>query len=132
MTKKVKILVVEDDKFLLKVYNHKLTKEGFDVVLATTGEEGVTKAMSEIPDLILLDIILPRKNGFDVLSDLKLNSNTKNIPVIILSNLGQEEDVKTGMELGAIDYLVKTDVGIHKLVNIVKKHLVKSSKKDNL
>jgi len=123
--KKVKILMVEDDRFLRKIYRDKLTKAGFEFIEATNGIEGTNKVISERPDLVLLDLILPRKNGFDVLIDMKSNKNTKNIPVIILSNLGQESDVKRGLTLGAQDYLVKTEVSLSEVVDKVKEWLVK-------
>jgi len=127
MDQKKKILLIEDDKFLLKLYSDKLNREGFEVSMAITGEEGLGKVAAEKPDLVLLDIILPQKNGFDILSEIKLNSATKNIPVIILTNLGQDSDIKTGFELGAVDYLVKTDFSITKLPEIVRKYLASSA-----
>src|SRR3989338_3248332 len=127
MDQKKKILIIEDDKFLLKLYSDKLNREGFEVSMAITGEEGLGKVAAEKPDLVLLDIILPQKNGFDILSEIKLNSATKNIPVIILTNLGQDSDIKTGFELGAVDYLVKTDFSITKLPEIVRKYLMSSA-----
>lgn len=127
MDQKKKILLIEDDKFLLKLYSDKLNREGFEVSMAITGEEGLSKVAAEKPDLVLLDIILPQKNGFDILSEIKLNPVTKNIPVIILTNLGQDSDIKTGFELGAADYLVKTDFSITKLPEIVRKYLASSA-----
>ena len=127
MDQKKKILLIEDDKFLLKLYSDKLNREGFEVSMAITGEEGLGKVAAEKPDLVLLDIILPQKNGFDILSEIKLNPATKNIPVIILTNLGQDSDIKTGFELGAVDYLVKTDFSITKLPEIVRKYLASSA-----
>lgn len=127
--KKIRILIIEDDKFLIKLYNDKLTRAGFDVSMAISGEEGLAKVENEKPDIVLLDVILPQKNGFDILSELKLNPDTKNIPVIILTNLGQESDIKTGLELGAADYLVKTDFSINKLPEKVKTVLAARLKK---
>ena len=127
MDQKKKILLIEHDKFLLKLYSDKLNREGFEVSMSITGEEGLGKVAAEKPDLVLLDIILPQKNGFDILSEIKLNSATKNIPVIILTNLGQDSDIKTGFELGAVDYLVKTDFSITKLPEIVRKYLASSA-----
>jgi len=124
--KKVKILMIEDDRFLRKIYRDKLTKAGFEFIEATNGIEGTNKVISERPDLVLLDLILPRKNGFDVLIDMKSNKNTKDIPVIILSNLGQESDVKRGLALGAQDYLVKTEISLSEVVDRVKEWLVKT------
>ena len=127
MDQKKKIFLMEDDKFLLKLYSDKLNREGFEVSMAITGEEGLGKVAAEKPDLVLLDIILPQKNGFDILSEIKLNPATKNIPVIILNNRGQDSDIKTGFELGAVDYLVKTDFSITKLPEILRKYLISSS-----
>jgi len=120
-----KILMIEDDKFLRKFYRDKLTRAGFDFIEATNGEEGLNKVISESPDLVLLDLILPRKNGFDVLIEMKRNENTKKIPVIILSNLGQESDIKRGLELGAQDYLVKPEISLSEVVDKVKEWMIK-------
>jgi len=127
--KKSKVLIIEDDRFLLKLYADKLQREGFEVLSSLTGEEGLNKISAEKPDLIILDLILPGKNGFEVLSELKLNPGTKDIPVIILTNLGQEADVKKGLELGADTYLVKTDFSLSQLPEVVKGVLVKVKKK---
>ena len=129
MSKKIKILIIEDDKFLLKLYSDKLIREGFEVESSLTGEEGFNKINNLKPDLIILDLMLPLKNGFEILSDIKINPKIKKIPVVILSNLGQESDIKKGLELGAADYLLKTDVMIKDMVTIVKKNLVKKSVK---
>lgn len=122
---KSKILIVEDDQFLVKIYQTKLESEGFDIELALDGEEGIKKAAKFMPELILLDLILPKMNGFEVLKKLKSEEKTKNIPVIILSNLGQESDVKQGKELGAADYLVKSDHSINEIIDKIKKELEK-------
>lgn len=125
--KKNKILIIEDDRFLLKLYSDKLRREGFGVLESLTGEEGLNKISAEKPDLVILDLVLPRKNGFEILSELKLNPKTKNIPVVILTNLGQEADVKRGLEMGADAYLVKTDFSVNQLAEKVKENLVKKS-----
>jgi len=122
-----KILMVEDDIFLRKIYRDKLNRAGFDFIEATNGEEGINKVISERPDLVLLDLILPRKNGFDVLIEMRGNKNMKKIPVIILSNLGQESDIRKGLVLGAQDYLVKTDVSLSEVVDKVKEVLAQKS-----
>lgn len=121
-----KILIIEDDKFLLKLYSEELTREGFEVSKASTGEEGLSKVEAEEPDLVILDLILPSKNGFEVLSEIKMDSEAEDIPVIILSNLGEEEDIERGLELGAEDYLVKTEFSMSKLPEVVKEQLAKS------
>mgnify|MGYP001558658592 CR=1 FL=1 len=125
--KTYKILLIEDDKFLIKLYSEKLVREGFEVSMAISGEEGLKKIEREKPDLILLDIILPQKNGFDILSEVKLNPNTNTIPVIMLTNLGQDADIKTGMDLGAADYLIKTDFSINDLPERIRAVLAKHS-----
>jgi DNA-binding response OmpR family regulator len=123
--KKKKILMIEDDRFLRKVYKDKLKREGFEFSEATTGEEGLNKAIFEKPDLILLDLILPRKSGFDLLIELKKNPETEKIPVIVLSNLGQESDIKKGLSLGASDYLVKTEISLSEVVEKIKEQIYK-------
>jgi DNA-binding response OmpR family regulator len=127
MRQKQKVLMVEDDRFLRKIYRDKFTRAGFEFLEATNGQEGLNKVISEKPDLVLLDLILPRKNGFDVLIDIKKNKNTQNIPVIILSNLAQETDIKKGIALGAEGYLVKTDLSLSEVVNKVKEWLAKKT-----
>ena len=102
-----KILVVEDDKYLREVLVEKLKKEGYAVEQATDGEAGLAMTASVKPDLVILDIILPIKNGFDYLEAKGEDAAIREIPVIILSNLGQREDVERGMKLGAKDYMVK-------------------------
>lgn len=113
-----KILLIEDELALLKIYSNKLKLNGFDVSVATTGEEGLHKAATEKPDLILLDLMLPGVDGFEVLADLKKKKDTQSIPVIILSNLGQQADIERGKKLGALDYLVKANLS---LINLVEK-----------
>ena len=123
---KRKVLMIEEDRFLRKVYRDKLSKLGFEFLEAINGEEGLNKIIADKPDLVLLDLILPKKNGFDVLIDMKGNKNTENIPVIILSNLGQESDIKRGLSLGAKDYLVKTEVSLSQVVDKIREQLAKT------
>lgn len=125
MAKTKKILIVEDDQFLVKVYSTKLSSEGFEIEMATTGDEALTKATNLKPVLILLDIMLPGQNGFEVLKSLKKGKSTKTIPVIILSNLGQGSDVEKGLALGADDYLIKTNLSINEVVDKIKSALKK-------
>lgn len=122
-TEKPKILMIEDDLFLRKLYRDQFTLAGFHFIEAINGVEGINKVVGEEPDLVLLDLILPRKNGFDVLADMKKNRKTKHIPVIILSHLPQESDIQEGFRLGAKDYLVKTDVRLSDVVEKVKQVL---------
>ena len=122
---KVLILVIEDDKFLRELLVRKLGTSGFNVLFAVDGEEALKKLKEKIPQLILLDLVLPGVDGFDVLKHIKENPLTKNIPVIILSNLGQQEEVEKGIRLGADDYLIKAhftpDEIIEKSRRILKK-----------
>ncbi len=118
--KKIKIALIEDDPFLSSMYAMKFELEGFDVLIATDGVAGVELVTKKIPDLILLDILMPKKNGFDVLADIKKNEATKNIPVILLTNLNQTEEVELGMELGAVDYLIKAHFMPSEVVDKIK------------
>ncbi|OHA63970.1 MAG: hypothetical protein A3J30_00025 [Candidatus Wildermuthbacteria bacterium RIFCSPLOWO2_02_FULL_47_9c] len=102
-----KILLIEDDKFLRELIIQKLGKEGYDVTEAPEGEAGLSKMQKDKPDLVLLDLILPGIDGFEVLSRMKKDPNLASIPVIILSNLGQRDDMQKGIALGAKDYLIK-------------------------
>ena len=123
-----KILLAEDDKFLSTAMSDKLAREGFTVLHAVNGLEAVSVAKADHPDLILLDIIMPQKTGFEVLSELRLDSATRDIPVIVLSNLGQEADIKKARDLGAIDYLVKSDVEMKMVVEKIKEELARRAK----
>ena len=103
----VKILIIEDDKFLRELISQKLEREGYDICEAIDGEEGIKEVKKENPDLVLLDLILPGIDGFEVLAQMKKEPALAKIPVIILSNLGQKEDIEKGINLGANDYLIK-------------------------
>lgn len=123
-TTKKTILVVEDDKFLVKVYQVKFEKEGFEVWIAADGKEAMDFLEKEdMPDIILLDLMLPIVNGFEVLTAIKKKEKWKNIPVIILSNLGQVSDVKKAKDLGAIEYIIKSNSKINDIVDKVKQYL---------
>ena len=102
-----KILLIEDDKFLRELMNKKLLTMGYDVVSASDGESGLVAIKESRPDVVLLDLILPGINGFEVLERAKKDPETAKVPVIILSNLGQSEDIEKGLKLGAKDFLVK-------------------------
>jgi len=119
----MKILLIEDDKFLRTVLEKKLSSEGFEVVSAVDGDEALEKIISDKPDIILLDIILPKKSGFLVLENIKKDPEFKKIPVLIISNLGQEEDVKRGLSLGAIEYFVKAKVSLDDVVKKIKEYV---------
>ncbi|MDP2910267.1 MAG: response regulator [bacterium] len=115
-----KILVVEDDKFLRELISQKLLKEGYDIVEAVDGEKGIENARKERPDLVLLDLILPGIDGFEVLAKLKADPKLSNIPVIILSNLGQKTDIEKGIEMGAVDYLIKAHFTPGEIIEKIK------------
>src|SRR3990167_9358234 len=127
MAEKQKILLVEDDKFLGKMLGKMLESHNYEVVLAANGREGLLKASNSNPNLILLDIMLPDIDGFDVLETIKQDEKIKKIPVIIISNLGQPEDIQQGKSLGAKDYLVKSDMSLDEVVAKVRKHLPNKS-----
>ena len=118
-----KILIVEDDKFLRELIVRKVINEGFDVSEAIGGEEGIKKIKEEKPDMVLLDLILPGIDGFEVLSRMKQDSSLSSIPVIILSNLGQKEDIDKGMKLGATDYLIKAHFTPGEIIEKIKANL---------
>ena len=118
----MKILLVEDDKFLRTVLEKRLSSEGFEVLTAIDGDEALEKIITEKPDLILLDIILPKKGGFIVLENIKKDPELKQVPVLIISNLGQEEDIKKGLSLGAIEYFVKAKVSIDDIIKKIKEY----------
>ncbi|XOB41228.1 MAG: response regulator [Candidatus Nealsonbacteria bacterium] len=118
-----KILIIEDDRFLRELISRKLTDEGFDAVGAADGEEGIKKVKEEKPDLILLDLILPSIDGFEVLSRIKKDESVKSIPVIILSNLGQKEEVEKGLKMGAVDYLIKAHFTPGEIISKIKNNL---------
>jgi len=101
-------MIVEDDSFVMDIYKTKLSQEGFSVVEAENGTEALKKLKTTKPDLMLLDIIMPYMDGLEVLKKMKENEDTKNIPVILLTNLSQKEEVDKGMSLGAKDYLIKS------------------------
>jgi DNA-binding response OmpR family regulator len=105
---KKKIMIVEDDVFVMDIYKTKLSGEGFEVIEAGNGVEASKKIAEKIPDLILLDIIMPYMNGLEFLEKIRKVEAYKKIPVILLTNLSQREEVDTGMNLGASDYLIKS------------------------
>ena len=117
------ILIIEDDKFLRHLMSQKLLKEGFDISEASDGEQGLRKIKEEKPGLILLDLILPGIDGFAVLAEIKEDPILAEIPVIILSNLGQKEDIEKGLKLGAIDYLIKAHFTPGEIIEKIKKAL---------
>lgn len=121
--RKKKILLVEDDKGLSAVYNTRLQAEGFDVRHVPDGEDALTNALEFKPDLILLDVMMPKISGFDVLDILRNTPETNNIRIIMLTALSQESDIEKAKSLGVDDYLVKSQVVIADVVERIKFHL---------
>ena len=121
--KTIHVLLVEDDEFLANIYKTKFEMEGFKISVSTNGEEGLKDAKKKKPDIILLDILLPKADGYAVLKGLREDPATKEVPVIILTNLGQKDDVDKGLDLGAVDYLIKAHFKPSEVVEKVKKVL---------
>lgn len=121
----MKLLIVEDEEILIKVLEEKFKQEGFEVKIAQDGEVVLSITKDFHPDLILLDLILPKKSGFEVLKELKADPELKIIPVIILSNLGQDEEIKQALGLGAKDYYVKAQHPIKEVVEKVSQQLIR-------
>lgn len=124
MSKSIKIVIVEDDAMLLKYISASFrTDGGFEVHTAADGEAGEHTIKEQKPDIVLLDVIMPKKNGFEVLKEIKKDPTTAKIPVIVLTNLGQQKDVDQAKKLGAADYLVKVDLQVSEIVEKVKMFL---------
>jgi two-component system, OmpR family, response regulator CpxR len=121
MSDKAKILLVEDDPMVVKMYQRKLTLEGFDLTLAYNGEEGLEALAKGRPDIILLDVMMPKMNGFEMLKIVKADPGLKDIPVVILTNLGdRSEDVERSKEVGADDYWVKANMPLNELTSKIR------------
>ncbi len=117
------ILIAEDDRFYAHIYETKLTREGFEIKIVSNGEEVLAAAKERQPNLIVMDLLMPVKDGFDALRDLKADETLKDIPVIVVSNLGQDEDMQQALKLGAADYFIKANLSIEEMVEKVKKHV---------
>ena len=118
-----KIIVAEDDQFLSNAYRVKLTKEGYDVKMVADGIELIDLLKTDKPNLIILDLLMPKKDGFEALKEIKADPNLKDIPIIIASNLGQSNDINMGLKLGAQDYIVKSDLSLEDLVKKIKEFI---------
>jgi len=117
-----KILIIEDDRALQSAMVEMLVQEGYETISAYDGVEGLQKAQSEKPDLILLDLILPKKDGYEVLAEIK-NGPNKNIPVLILTNLEEIENVQKVLDLGAKTFMVKSDFSLRDIIEKIKENL---------
>lgn len=119
-SKEKKIFLVEDDPFLSALLKSRLTKEGFEVLHVKDGEEAINLLRDIKPDLILLDVILPKKSGFEVMEAIRSDPQLSDGPIMIISNLGQEGDIQRGKELGAVEYFVKAKISIDELIEKIQ------------
>lgn len=117
------VLVVEDEDFLVRALKDNLTSEGYSVSVAMDGEAALVEIAKKKPSIVLLDILLPKKNGFDVLRDIRSNPEWQLIPVVMLSNLGEDSEIKRALELGANDYFVKSQHPIQEVMDKVREYL---------
>ena len=115
-----KILIAEDDKALASVLCLKLVKSGYEVKLVGDGQEALNCVVEFKPDLIILDLVMPVKNGWDTLAELRENSDFANTPILVASNLGQVEDITKARKMGATDYVVKSDIKLEDLISKIK------------
>lgn len=112
----LKVLIAEDDQFLANAYKLKLKKAGFEILVVSDGEEALEAMSSFKPDVVLLDLIMPNLDGFTFLSQVQKDDSMKNVPIIVASNLGQKEDIQKAKELGARDYVIKSDMSLEELI----------------
>ncbi len=117
-----KVLLIEDDKFLVRVYAIKLKKEGFETVFLGDGINAEEVTRKEKPDVIILDMVMPNRDGFETLKGLKSDEMTKKVPVIILTSLNSEEDKKTCLDLGAVEFIQKDKLSIMEVVDIIRNY----------
>ncbi len=118
-----KILLIEDDPFLGSLLGNRFKKEGIEAIIVKNGNEAIKLLKAQPFDLALLDIILPGKSGFEVLEEIKTDPQISKVPIVIISNLGQESDIIKGKELGAVDYIVKAKISIDEMVRRVREFL---------
>jgi len=118
-----KIVLVEDEELIANLLEKKLKEEGYEVIVARDGEEGLAKIKEARPDLILLDIIMPKMGGFEVMEEISKNEELRKIPIIVISNSGQPVELKRAKELGAKDWLIKTEFDPKEVLEKVKKQI---------
>jgi CheY-like chemotaxis protein len=118
-----KILLVEDEKLMIDLLQRKLTKEGYEISVAQNGEEGLKKMKEIKPDLVLLDIIMPKMSGLEVMEEMQKDKELRAIPVIVISNSGQPVEIDKAQKLGAKDWLIKTEFDPQEVVDKVKKQI---------
>lgn len=115
-----RILLIEDEEIMINLLEKKLKKEGYEVSIARNGKDGLEKIKNEKPDLVLLDIIMPKMSGFEVMEEMRKDQKLKNIPVIVISNSGQPVELDKAKKLGAKDWLIKTEFNPEEVVKKVK------------
>jgi len=120
---KRKIMIVEDDVFVMDIYQTKLAQEGFEIIPAMNGVEAMKKLQVSVPDLMLLDIVMPYMDGLEVLKKVKADDRLKNIPVVLLTNLSQKDDIDKGLGLGANDYLIKSHFTPSEVLKKIKEYI---------
>jgi CheY-like chemotaxis protein len=120
-----KILLIEDEEIMIELLQKKLINEGYDVSVARDGEEGLKKAREVRPDIVLSDIVMPKKGGFEVIEEIKKDPDLKNIPIIVISNSGQPVEIDRAQRLGACDWLIKTEFDPQEVIEKVKKQIGK-------
>lgn len=120
-----KILIVEDEKFLSNILKLKLEREGFVVLQAYDGAEGLQMIKAETPALVILDLVMPKMSGFELLERMSMDPQIAKVPVVVASNLGQESDIEKARRMGVVDYYVKAQTSIDQLVDIFK-HLIET------
>lgn len=118
-----KILIVEDDTLINKMYFEKLTRDGYEVTVAINGQEGLDKMRTNRPDLIILDIMMPKLSGVEVIQEMKKDVNLEKIPIIVLTNLTEGPDIEKAKKMGITEYLIKSDLDPEDVSETVKKHL---------
>ncbi len=121
-----KILIVDDNEFFAKVIKSELVRHGYEVEIANNGQEAIDWLKDHKADLILLDIIMPIKDGFETIKDLKSSENTKDVHIVVFSNLGQDEDISKAMKMGAQSYIVKKDFSLKEVINSIETNIHKS------
>ncbi len=122
-----KILILEDEEIILDLLSDKLSKQGYEITTARNGKDGMDMMEKEIPDLLLTDVIMPEKNGFDVISEMRQNELLRNVPVIIISNSGQPVEIDKAKALGVLDWVIKTEFDPQEIIEKVKQVLMKEN-----
>jgi|SRR3989344_414261 len=118
-----KILIIEDDPLIIKIYTTRLTADGYQVLSAENGQDGLKLALAEIPDLILLDIMMPKIDGFGVIQKLKTEDRLKDKPILAYTNLSLEDEIKRAKDLGVSEYIIKANVSPTEIVEKIKSYL---------